>query len=96
MALGDQVVRWIRKRTTLLPFHADWVKISFAPDTQISILALPRGNAKTWLYGWLGACALTPGSPLWREGIEVLGVSASFEQSRVMMNFLRDSRRGEW
>ena len=94
MALGNDVVRWIRKRTRLLPFHARWVKSSFSPDTQISALSVPRGNAKTWLYGWLGACALTPGSPLWREGVEVLGVSASFEQSRVMMNFLRESLDG--
>ena len=94
MALGNDVVRWIRKRTTLLPFHARWVKASFDPDIQISAWNLPRGSAKTWTLGWLGACALTPGSPLWREGIEVLGVSASFEQSRVMMNFLRESLEG--
>lgn len=94
MALGAEIVRWIRKRTTLLPFHAKWVKASFHPEAQVSALSLPRGNAKTWLYGWLGACALTPGSPLWREGVEVLGVSASFEQSRVMMNFLRESLEG--
>ena len=94
MVLGDEIVRWIRKRDTLLNFHAEWVKASFRPNTQISALSVPRGNAKTWLFGWLGACALTPGSPLWREGVEVLGVSASFEQSRVMMNFLRDSLEG--
>lgn len=94
MALGNDVVRWIRERTTLLPFHAEWIKKSFHPDVQVGALSIPRGNAKTWLFGWLGACALTPGSPLWRQGIEVLGVSASFEQSRVMMNFLRESLEG--
>ena len=94
MFLGDDIVRWIRKRDTLLPIHAEWVRSSFNPDIQISALSIPRGNAKTWLFGWLGACALTPGSPLWREGIEVLGVSSSFEQSRVMMGFLRDALEG--
>ena len=94
MSIGDEIVRWIRKRCTLLTFHAEWVKSSFHPDIQISALSVPRGNAKTWLFGWLGACALTPGSPLWREGVEVLGVSASFEQSRVMMNFVRESLEG--
>ena len=94
MALGDEIVRWIRKRDTLLPFHACWIKASFDPNIQISAISIPRGNAKTWLFGWLGACALTPGSPLWREGVEVLGVSASFEQSRVMMGFLRDALDG--
>ena len=94
MALGDEIVRWIRKRTTLLKFHADWIKASFSPEVQVSALSCPRGNAKTWLYGWLGACAMTPSAPLWREGVEVLGVSASFEQSRVMMNFLRDALDG--
>ena len=92
--LGDEICSWIRKRTTLLPFHAEWIKKSFHPECQISALSVARGNAKTWLFGWLGACAMTPGAPLWREGVEVLGVSASFEQSRVMMNFLRESLEG--
>ncbi len=94
MSLGADVVRWIRKRTKIPNFHARWIRRSFSPDIQISALSCPRGNAKTWLYGWLGACAMTPGSPLWREGVEVLGVSASFEQSRVMMNFLRANVEG--
>lgn len=92
--LGDEICKWIRNQTTLLPFHAKWIKSSFHPDVQVSALSCPRGNAKTWLMGWLGACAMTPGAPLWREGVEVLGVSASFEQSRVMMTFLRESLEG--
>ena len=70
--LGDEICSWIRKRTTLLPFHAEWIKKSFHPECQISALSVARGNAKTWLFGWLGACAMTPGAPLWREGVEVL------------------------
>ena len=36
-----------------------------------------------------GAISLTPGSPTFEPGREVIGVSASLEQSRVMLSFAR-------
>ena len=72
-------------------FHADLIGRAFAPDVQIVGASLPRGSAKTWLAGNLAAQAITPGSPTFAPGLEVLGVSASLEQSRVMLQFAREA-----
>ena len=63
----------------------------YAPDIQIGVLSCPRGAAKTWIAGQLAALALRPGSPTFDRGVEVLGVSASLEQSRVLLNFVREA-----
>lgn len=91
MALGDRIVRDLRKRVTLLRFHAAWIKATFSPDIEISCLSCPRGSAKTWAIGQLLAQAIRPGSPTFEAGIEVLGVSASLEQSRVMLSFVKEA-----
>ena len=65
----------------------------------IAALSCPRGSGKTWLIGQLAAQALTPGSPTFEPGVEVLGVSSSLEQSRIMLNFCREAlgdRGGEY
>ena len=66
----------------------------YAPDIQIGVLSCPRGAAKTWIAGQLAALALRPGSPTFDRGVEVLGVSASLEQSRVLLNFVREAPGG--
>ena len=91
MILGDQIVRALRQRVTILPFHADWIRASFAGNVQISALSCPRGSAKTWVAGQLAALALRPGSPTWEPGIETLMVSASLEQSRILLGFVREA-----
>ena len=91
MRLGDAIVRSLRSRVPVLPFHADWIKNTFAPDIEISALSCPRGSAKSWIVGQLGALALRPGSPTWEPGIETLMVSASLEQSRIMLGFVREA-----
>ena len=48
-------------------------------------------GAKTWLAAQLAALAITPGSPTFERGIEVLAVSASLEQSRVLLTFVREA-----
>ena len=78
----------------VLRFHADWIRAAYAPDIQIAALSIPRGGAKTWLAGQLAALAITPGSPTFERGIETLAVSASLEQSRVLLNFVREALRG--
>ena len=55
----------------------------------MSGLSAPRGFGKTWLYAQLFACAIRPGGPLYEEGVEVLYMSSSLEQSRIMVTFLR-------
>ena len=89
MQSPSAIVRDLGQRCELLPFHKRWVKRAFADDIKVAALSTPRGNAKTWLIGQLAAQALTPGSPTFGPGREVIGVSASMEQSRVMLSFAR-------
>ena len=80
-------------------FHADFVRRAFAPGVELAALSVPRGSAKTWLAGNLAAQAIIPGSQTFAAGVEVLGVSASLEQSRVMLQFVREAladREGEY
>ena len=89
--LGAAVVKALRLETTVLGFHARWIEATFADDTQISALSCPRGSAKTWIAARLAALTITPGSPLFQKGIECLSVSASLEQSRIMLGFVREA-----
>ena len=89
--LGDRIVKSLQQRVTVLPFHREWLRAVFQPDIEIGVLSCPRGSAKTWLCGNLAAECLRPGSPLWQEGIEVLAVSGSLEQSRIILSFVRDA-----
>ena len=75
----------------VLRFHADWIKAAYAPDVQIAALSIPRGGAKTWLAAQLAALSITPGSATFERGIEALAVSASLEQSRVLLSFVREA-----
>ena len=90
-ALGSRVVRALQERAEhlILPFHRRWIRSAYAPDVQIAALNCPRGAAKTWIAGQLAALALRPGSPTWQERVEVLAVSASLEQSRILLSFVR-------
>ena len=92
VTLGSAIVKSLRERgTTVLKFHAQWIAAAFADGIQIAALSCPRGSAKTWIAGQLAALSLRPGSPTWQAGIETLAVSASLEQSRVLLNFVRDA-----
>ena len=83
------IIRDLGQRCTLLPFHRAWLRRAYADDIKVAALSTPRGNAKTWLIGNLAAQAITAGSPTFEAGREVIGVSASLEQSRVMLSFAR-------
>ena len=99
-AVGSSVHADLRRRgVELLPLHRIWLGAAFAPDIQIAALSCPRGNGKTWLIGNLAAQAISPGSATFEPGREVLGVSASLEQSRIMLAFCREAlggREGEY
>ena len=73
----------------ILPFHRRWIRAAYADEVQIAALSCPRGSAKTWIAAQLASLALRPGSPTWERGIEVLGVSASLEQSRILLGMVR-------
>ena len=89
---ADDVIRALRARDVpLLPFHRRWIEGAFADDVQIAGASWPRGAGKTWLAANLAALAITPDTPLFEAGVEVLGVSASLEQSRILLAFVRDA-----
>ena len=92
-SLGASIVADLKPagRIKLPGFHAEFVRAAFAPGVELAALSVPRGSAKTWLAGNLAALAVTPDSPLFEPGREVLGVSASLEQSRVMLQFAREA-----
>ena len=94
VSLGNRICRHLQSTVPLLPFHRQFIKAAFAPDVQVAALSCPRGAAKTWLMGQLGSLSLLPGSPLWRLRVETLVVSASLEQSRIMMGFIREALAG--
>ena len=91
MHFGDEVVRALRRQVKLLQFHSAWVRAAYAPGIEIAALSVPRGSAKTWLAGNLAALSITPGTPTFERGVEVLGVSASLEQSRILLQFVREA-----
>ena len=68
----------------LLPFQRRWVRESFATDIDAGILSAPRGSGKTMLLGRLAALAVTPGSPLYHAGDEVIAVAGSIEQGKLL------------
>ena len=75
----------------LLRFQKGWIRHAYAPDTEVAALSLPRGGGKTALFGHLAGQAIRPDSPTFQKGLEVLGVSASLEQSRILLSFAREA-----
>ena len=97
--LKEDIAKALRARVPILPFHARFLRAAYSEDVDLAALSCPRGSGKTWLLGQLAALALTPGSPTWESGIEVIAVSGSLEQSRVMLQFVRQAvseREGEY
>ena len=92
-ALGFRVARALAERAEhrIMRFHQRWIRAAYAEDTQVAALSCPRGSAKTWIAGQLGALAISPGSPTWEPRVEVLAVSASLEQSRILLGFVREA-----
>ena len=68
----------------LLPFQRAWIRASFADGVDLSVMSAPRGAGKTFLLGKLAALAVTPGSPIYHAGDEVIAVSASIEMGKLL------------
>ena len=79
----------------ILPFHAAFIEAAYSPGIEIAALSCPRGSAKTWIAAELARLAMTPDSPTWEPNIEVLVVSASFEQSRILLGDGSKASMGE-
>ena len=68
----------------LLPFQRNWLGAAFGNGLDMGVLSAPRGSGKTWLLGRLAALAMSPGSPIYHEGDEVIAVSASIEMGKLL------------
>ena len=77
----------------LLPFQQDFSEAITRDRNPPAIAALscPRGNGKSWLAGRLVARSLTPGDPLFEDGVENILCSASSAQARIVLEFSRQS-----
>ena len=55
-------------------------------------MSCPRGSAKTWIAGQIACGSVETWEPVVSERrFEVLGVSGSFEQARVLLQFVREA-----
>ena len=68
----------------LVPFQRRFVLRSFADEIEVSALSAPRGAGKTMLLGRIAALALSPGSPIYHRGEEVIVVAGSIDQARLL------------
>ena len=91
MSLAAAVVREFKMLSPdrLLGFHERWLRGTFAPGIDTSALSVPRGNAKSATCGRLVALCMTPGSCLWRPGLETVVVAGSLAQARRTWGFAR-------
>ena len=86
----------------LMPFQQRFVdavcRVNSPPD--IAALSVPRGNGKSWLCGKMVARSITPGDPLFDEGVENVLVAASRAQAGIVLEFVRaalgESKKYRW
>ena len=77
----------------LLPFQEAFVRAVGRKEHPVEIAALStsRANGKSWLCGRMVARSITPGDPLFEEGVENILCSASTAQARIVLDFARDA-----
>ena len=77
----------------LLAFQSDFVRAVGRKEHPVEIAALstPRANGKSWLCGKIVARSITPGDPLFEEGVENILCSASTAQARIVLDFARSA-----
>ena len=86
----------------LLPFQSSFVSAVCRKEKPVDIAALsvPRGNGKSWLCGKMVARSITPGDPLFDEGVENVLVAASRPQAGIVLEFARqalgESQKYRW
>ena len=86
----------------LMPFQSSFVRAVCRKENPVDIAALsvPRGNGKSWLCGKIVARSITPGDPLFDEGVENVLVAASRPQAGIVLEFARqalgDSQNYRW
>ena len=68
-----------------------WVRGAFSTRTRIAALSQPRGNAKSFLVARIASLFLDPLFQLGDGVNEVVVVSGSMEQSRIVFGFIREA-----
>ena len=74
---------------SLRPFQKKFVRGFLAPGKTCGVLSIPRGNGKSTFAAHLVARVLSPGDPLYREGLESVLCAASLEQARIVFKIAR-------
>ena len=85
------IVKALKERVFIPTFFARWIEQAFVPGIEVAAMSCPRGNIKSWGVAQLAALSLRPGSPLFEIGVEVLIVSGSLEQSRIILAYVREA-----
>jgi len=91
-SLGQNIAEALPKLPKVLK---KWVRGAFSRSIRIAALSQPRGNAKSFLCARIAALFLDP-APAFKLGNEagpneVIVVSGSLEQSRVVFGFIREA-----
>ena len=73
----------------LRQFQREFLRRALAPDVDIAVLSLPRGNGKSFLAAHLITRFLTPGDSMHQPGKEVVQCAGSIEQARMVYGFVR-------
>ena len=83
----------IRNAGGLMPFQSSFVSAVCRKEQPVDIAALsvPRGNGKSWLCGKMVARSISPGDPLFDEGVENVLVAASRPQAGIVLEFARQA-----
>ena len=71
------------------PFQRRFLARAFAPDIDTAILCGPRGLGKTSLAAHIVSRSLTPGTPFYEPGREIVLISGSLAQSRFGFKIVR-------
>ena len=73
----------------LLPFQRRFLRGAFRPHVDTAVLSGPRGLGKSALAGYILRRAMTPGDPWHTPGSELILLSGSVDQSRLVFRFVR-------
>ena len=97
MALGTEVAEYSGAMlgAELAPFQRRWVRGTFRPGVDLSVLSVGRGNGKSWLVAQLMAQVMLPSSPLWSPGFETVVLAGSIPQARIPFRMARRFMRLE-
>ena len=75
----------------LRKFQKDFVKAVESDKYDTLAMSMPRGSGKSYLAAHIIERALTPGDPLFKVGQDIVLVSGSLEQSRIVFKYVRTS-----